>query len=174
MSDSTNDNDIDALLRMLNTEGWEHYHSALTAIVAERNRLRQCLPPTAHTGILNGPGEGTWSAFALKVVEQRDNLIEERNALKQRVKELERELFTLRAAVAATVKMFDEAIKQRDEVLQAKSPADSQLCALKPWMELVTGIMRSSQSIHCDTKLRLVENLNAAIAAMERGEPDGK
>lgn len=172
MSDSTNDNDIEALLDYLNAQCLPGYRKALTALVAERNRLRQCLPPTAHTGILNGPGEGTWSAFALKVVEQRDNLIEERNALKQRVKELERELSALRAAAA--VKMFDEAIKQRDEVLQAKSPADSQLCALKPWMELVTGIMRSSQSIHCDTKLRLVENLNAAIAAMERGEPDGK
>ena len=39
MPDPTND--IDALLRMLNTEGWEHYHSAVTALVAERDALKR-------------------------------------------------------------------------------------------------------------------------------------
>jgi chorismate mutase len=32
-------NDIDALLRMLNQDGWENYHAALTALVAERDKL---------------------------------------------------------------------------------------------------------------------------------------
>jgi hypothetical protein len=90
VSDTTNDNDIDALLRYLNAGStadicgdYDRYHRALTALVAERNRLRLCLPPTAHTGILNGPGEGTWSAFALKVVEQRDNLRDELAGMRQ-------------------------------------------------------------------------------------------
>lgn len=30
------------------------------------------LPPTAHTGVRNGPGEGSWSVFAEKVVAERD------------------------------------------------------------------------------------------------------
>jgi hypothetical protein len=39
MTDTTND--IDALLRMLNQDGWENYHAALTALIAERNALKQ-------------------------------------------------------------------------------------------------------------------------------------
>jgi hypothetical protein len=31
--------DIDALLRMLNQDGWENYHAALTALIAERDAL---------------------------------------------------------------------------------------------------------------------------------------
>jgi hypothetical protein len=39
MTDPTND--IDSLLRMLNQDGWENYHAALTALVAERDALRK-------------------------------------------------------------------------------------------------------------------------------------
>jgi len=39
---------------------------------AEVERLKAMLPPTAHTGVRNGPGEGSWSVFAGKVVEERD------------------------------------------------------------------------------------------------------
>jgi len=39
---------------------------------AEVERLRAMLPPTAHTGVRNGPGEGSWSVFAEKVVAERD------------------------------------------------------------------------------------------------------
>lgn len=39
---------------------------------AEVERLKAMLPPTAHTGVRNGPGEGSWSVFAEKVVEERD------------------------------------------------------------------------------------------------------
>lgn len=39
---------------------------------AENERLRAMLPPTAHSGVRNGPGEGSWSVFAEKVVEERD------------------------------------------------------------------------------------------------------
>ena len=35
------DNDIDALLRMLNQDGWEDYYAALTALIAERDALQQ-------------------------------------------------------------------------------------------------------------------------------------
>lgn len=39
---------------------------------AEVERLKAMLPPTAHTGVRNGPGEGSWSVFAEKVMEERD------------------------------------------------------------------------------------------------------
>lgn len=39
---------------------------------AEIERLRALLPPSAHTGVRNGPGEGSWAVFAEKVVEERD------------------------------------------------------------------------------------------------------
>ena len=41
---------------------------------AEVERLRALLPPSAHTGVRNGPGEGSWAVFAEKVVEERDEL----------------------------------------------------------------------------------------------------
>jgi|GEM_PF-1808032 len=41
---------------------------------AEVERLRAMLPPTAHTGVRNGPGEGSWAVFAEKVVAERDEL----------------------------------------------------------------------------------------------------
>jgi hypothetical protein len=68
VTDTTND--IDALLRMLNQDGWEHHHAALTALVAERDRLKaQC------------DKRFDFETFA--------NLVAERDELKQRVAELE-------------------------------------------------------------------------------------
>jgi len=40
----------------------------------EVERLRALLPPSAHTGVRNGPGEGSWAVFAEKVVAERDEL----------------------------------------------------------------------------------------------------
>ena len=41
MTKEENNNDIDALLGMLNQAKWEHHHAALTALVAERDALKQ-------------------------------------------------------------------------------------------------------------------------------------
>lgn len=51
-------------------EWWAHREIAKQR--AEIERLRAMLPPTAHSGVRNGPGEGSWSVFAGKVVEERD------------------------------------------------------------------------------------------------------
>lgn len=41
-------------------------------VVAEVERLRAMLPPTAHSGVRNGPGEGSWAVFAEKMMKERD------------------------------------------------------------------------------------------------------
>jgi hypothetical protein len=45
--------------------------------------------------VKDGPGEGTWSVFAQKVVEQRDKAIEERNDVFRRLREAERRCVSL-------------------------------------------------------------------------------
>ena len=36
-------NDIDSLLRMLDQDGWEDYHAALTALIAERDEMKETI-----------------------------------------------------------------------------------------------------------------------------------
>jgi hypothetical protein len=52
--------------------GADPTHERVAAVVAEVERLRAILPPTAHSGVRNGPGEGSWSVFAEKVVDERE------------------------------------------------------------------------------------------------------
>jgi len=54
--------------------------------------------------VLDGPGEGTWSVFAQKVVEERD-------ALREKVASLEAELACAKA-------FHDVAVKERDAALR--------------------------------------------------------
>jgi len=56
----------------------------LLATRAEVERLLRLMPPTAR-GITNGPGEGSWSVFAEKVVEERDAARAEVERLRSRV-----------------------------------------------------------------------------------------
>lgn len=61
------------------------------ALDAERQtvrRLRAMLPPTAHSGVRNGPGEGSWSVFAEKVAEERDAARAEAEKLRAEVEQL--------------------------------------------------------------------------------------
>ena len=67
------------------------------AAQAEVERLKRMLPPTAHTGVRNGPGEGSWSVFAGKVVEERDEAREEVERLNAEVKRLTTERDEARA-----------------------------------------------------------------------------
>lgn len=50
---------------------------------AEAQRLRAMLPPAAHTGVRNGPGEGSWAVFAEKVVAERDEARAQLAALRE-------------------------------------------------------------------------------------------
>lgn len=76
------------------------------ALDAERQtvkRLRAMLPPTAHSGVRNGPGEGSWSVVAAKVTEERD-------AARAKVEKQRAEIEALHAA-----------LKRRDaEILERK------------------------------------------------------
>lgn len=76
----------------------------------EVERLRAMLPPTAHTGVRNGPGEGSWAVFAEKVVAERD-------AARAQIDEAQR-------AVARMVRHAEQAERERDE-------ARAQLAALR-------------------------------------------
>jgi len=51
----------------------------------EVERLRALLPPAAHTGVRNGPGEGSWAVFAAKVVAERDEARTQLAALRHAV-----------------------------------------------------------------------------------------
>jgi uncharacterized coiled-coil DUF342 family protein len=75
-------NDIDSLLRMLDQDGWEDYHAALTALVAERDGLRKRVVESSEA--FNGD--------AVRIISERDNLrkrVVELDALKQRIADLE-------------------------------------------------------------------------------------
>lgn len=54
----------------------------------EIEKLRAMLPPTAHSGVRNGPGEGSWSVFAEKVVEERDAARAEAEKLRAEIEAL--------------------------------------------------------------------------------------
>ncbi len=67
--------------------------------------------------VLDGPGEGTWSVFAQKVVEERDKAIEERDeALRllatrveaKRLDEAQEEIERLRAACTLALRIMEQ------------------------------------------------------------------
>jgi hypothetical protein len=99
--------EIDALRRELASVGattaplytsQEREQLLARAEQAEREveRLKGLLPPTAHTGVRNGPGEGSWAVFAEKVTSERD---EARAALTK----AEAALVAVREAVGKTI-----------------------------------------------------------------------
>ena len=73
----------------------------IRSLKAEVERLRALLPPSAHTGVRNGPGEGSWAVFAEKVVEERD--------------EARAEVARLTKERDAARKSFEEAIESLEE-----------------------------------------------------------
>jgi hypothetical protein len=86
VSDTTND--IDALLRMLNQDGWEHHHAALTALVAEREEMKETIV------LLRSRAESSEASndTAFRIISERDGLrkrVVELDALKQRIADLE-------------------------------------------------------------------------------------
>ena len=83
--------------------GWKAHHDRafllleLDRVSADNERLRAMLPPTAHSGVRSGPGEGSWSVFAGKVVEERDAARAEVERLRAEIERLKQEPELLRA-----------------------------------------------------------------------------
>jgi len=81
-------NDIDSLLRMLDQDGWEDYHAALTALIAERDEMKETIV------LLQSRSESSeaFNGDAVRIISERDNLrkrVVELDALKQRIADLE-------------------------------------------------------------------------------------
>ena len=76
--------------------------------------------------VLDGPGEGTWSVFAQKVVEQRDKAIEERNDVFRRLRDAERSMFSMEAERDAARKERDEALRLLATRVEAKRLDEAQ------------------------------------------------
>lgn len=61
--------------------------SRVEILQTEVERLRGLLPPTAHAGVRNGPGEGSWSVYAGKLAEERDTALAEAERLRAELAE---------------------------------------------------------------------------------------
>ena len=176
-------NDIDSLRRMLEGGGWvptrSSLHAALTALVAERDRLKR------------------------EIAEERDErkrLVAERDGLKQRVADLERlpscdadydprrvipssdrdrELRERNALVRENILMeqrYTEALR-KIEMLRERGTTTHQfsdantLDAIESWMNAVTGMLSNHAMPHPNSmKDELASRRDAAIAAMRKGE----
>ena len=95
--------------------------------------------------VLEGPGEGTWSVFAMKIVEERD-------ALREKVASLEAELACAKAFHDVAVKERNLACFQLDavekELAIAQREAEDNLCLLdscRVERDRLAGVERSLQ-----------------------------
>ena len=121
--------------------------------------------------VKDGPGEGTWSVFAQKVVEQRDKAIEERNDVFRRLREAERRCVSLEQE-------RDEALRLLATRVEAKRLDDAQeeiarLCAeaRRADEEATTVGSSGSQSIdaaEARANARLIAAAPDLLAALER------
>ena len=140
--------------------GWVRYEHHL----AEVERLKAMLPPTAHTGVRNGPGEGSWSVFAGKVMEERDEAqaevkrltqeLEGRRATNQRVM-AERDAARANAITDAREKngIISRLVEQRDaaqaEVKRLQANGQGMLDTSRPseediWREAFMVLLRKT------------------------------
>lgn len=115
--------------------GWVRYEHHL----AEVERLKAMLPPTAHTGVRNGPGEGSWSVFAGKVMEERD-------AAQAEVERLTQELAGCRAANHCAM---DERNAALNEVERLRANGQGMLDTSRPseediWREAFMVLLRKT------------------------------
>ena len=103
------------------------YYRVIDRLTAERDeaqgeveRVKRMFPPTTHTGLRNGPGEGSWSVFAGTVVEERDEAREEVERLNAEVKRLKEQV----GALTVAVEQADEA-KAHAEAAAAAEEAET-------------------------------------------------
>lgn len=101
--------------------------------------------------VLDGPGEGTWSVFAAKVVEERDEALEEVRQLKAQ----------LENAIAA----FHDASRLRAEVQKSRIRAEDELAAVEKLLprKMYAGDLTTSQNFKSYIA-ELVEERNRADA----------
>jgi hypothetical protein len=136
MSDPANENDIDALLDLLAAQSRFGFHTALTALVAERNALRSEL-------------EGERQRF-VKHLEDASRVVQTWPTWKQEV---------LGGTAVQPPAASD--LRERNETMTE-------------WMDRVTVMLCHSMTHSHDAKMKLTACCDNAIAAMRKGEADGK
>lgn len=111
--------------------------------LAEVERLRALLPPSAHTGVRNGPGEGSWAVFAEKVVEERD--------------EFRHKLAGEAAHIKSLEGLLVEATRERDEAVRRAERAEAMLVEerARPAVEAAAKLFDSTEQL----TLRLVPSV---------------
>lgn len=91
--------------------------SRVEILQTEVERLRGLLPPTAHAGVRNDPGEGSWSVYAGKLAEERDAALAEverlRSTLVNIAVPVEGFLAEIQAALQHTRKQLTEVKDER-------------------------------------------------------------
>jgi len=114
--------------------------------------------------VLDGPGEGTWSVFALKVVEERD--------------ELRHKLAGEAAHIKSLEGLLVDAVRERDELKTrlAHAEADAEQAihneAFNERMKIVAWIRARIAYLSLDsrTTMQALDALRAMADEIERGE----
>jgi hypothetical protein len=116
--------------------------------------------------VLDGPGEGTWSVFAQKVVEQRDRAIEERNDVFRRLREAERRCVSLE-------RERDEALRLLTTRVEAKRLDEAQeeiarLCAEARRADEEATTLANSDLATTEQVVRALRAENERLRAVEQ------
>ena len=150
---NNNTNDINALLLLLSerkTNGCyfdQRYHASLTALIAERDALKQRVAELERDVDM-------WREDAHKWKKMYDCHYESERIWISRVVELERQMESQPAE-------RDRELRERDDTLTK-------------WMDQVTAMLCHSMTHSHDAKQELVTRCDAAIAAMRKGAINGK
>ena len=149
---------------------------------AEVERLRALLPPSAHTGVRNGPGEGSWAVFAEKVVAERDELRHKLAGEAAHIKSLEgllveatRERDDLKAKLEAELPaMWREDIASLNECLER---VERERDEARAEVEMLRGVgcrevkVDEPESGPCGVCLKCAEERGARWALERHGNP---
>jgi hypothetical protein len=166
---SDTNNDIEELFCLLDhVIGGKPHRAALTALVAEREEMKETIV------LLRSRAESSEASndTAFRIISERDGLrkrVVELDALKQRIADLEsdnRALGYNNATLRGLLKSHPPA--DRDRELRERDKA------MELWMDQVTMMLCHSMTHSHDAKQGLVTRCDAAIAAMRKGEQDGK
>ena len=113
--------------------------------------------------VLDGPGEGTWSAFALQVVEQRDALAQELTELRAGASRIAQELTELRDSlvVKETTKMLT-----LDEIRKRLQDRRLDVVALATGLH-ANSIARIRDAANLDPKYSTIHALSTYLEAQQ-------
>lgn len=104
--------------------------SRVEILQTEVERLRGLLPPTAHAGVRNGPGEGSWSVYAGKLAEERDTALAEAERLRAELDTAKADVEQLRGEYISTQRTLTDTW-ERAEVLE-KELAEAKAASVVP------------------------------------------